>query len=223
MQTRHAALNIGDEPIKNIRFTWGGDYPKERRHLEGWGTAVEVPAVLALLDKVVAGELTAEKARAVLSSLAEKVLLACDPQEADPIKRAAARCFGNCDECVARKPEFDRRLHEVLVQRERYLNQTAHPWAATRSALHRITCREVKALGASRGGLFTESGETNPDEYDQHLHWFTHDECDSIPGEGRTVLARHEAASWIAERTGPRGGERFKLCGNCQPERPDRA
>ncbi|MEV5203227.1 hypothetical protein [Streptomyces sp. NPDC053720] len=222
MQTRRGALNIGDEPIKDIRFTWGGDYPKDRRHIEGWGTAVEVPAVLALLDKVVAGELTAERARELLAGLAEKVVLACDPEEADPAKRAAARCFGDCDECTTRKPDFDHRLHQVLVQRERYRDPAAHPWAATRSTLHRVTCREMEELGKSCGFLFTESGEINSDEYDQHLKWFVHDEYESIPGEARTVLARHEAASWIAERTGPKGGERFKLCGICRPERPDR-
>lgn len=122
MQTRRANLNIGDEPIRDIRFTWGGDYPKGRRHIEGWGTAVEVPAVLALLDKIVASELTAGQARELLAGLAEKVVLACDPEEADPVKRAAARCFGDCDECrpncvnIART---DRDIEHVHVQIER--------------------------------------------------------------------------------------------------------
>ncbi|MEU5898735.1 hypothetical protein [Streptomyces venezuelae] len=223
METRHVVFNIGDKPIKNIRFTWGGDYPKDRRHLEGWGAAVEVPAILALMDKVIAGELTVERARRLLASAADKVVLACDPQEADPDMRALARCYGDCDECIARKPDFDRRLHQVLVQRERYRDPAAHPWAAIRSTLHRITCRHVESLGQTCGLLFTNLGEIDPEEYAQQLKWSVHDDSAGIPGEACTVLARHEAASWIAERTGPKGGERFKTCGICHPERPDRA
>ncbi|MEW1913772.1 hypothetical protein AB0442_35995 [Kitasatospora sp. NPDC085895] len=73
----HANLDIGGWPIDNIRLRCGDfneDWSPEREHLPGWGALIEVPAVLELLDRVAAGELSATRARWLLARIGEETI-----------------------------------------------------------------------------------------------------------------------------------------------------
>ncbi|MFJ6384656.1 hypothetical protein ACIQI7_32200 [Kitasatospora sp. NPDC092039] len=73
----HAELDAGGQPIENVRLRRGDfheDWPPEREHLPGWGALIEVPAVLELLDLVVAGRLNAARARWLLAHLGEQTV-----------------------------------------------------------------------------------------------------------------------------------------------------
>lgn len=61
----HGRMDItaGTHTLAATRWTWGAQYPPERRCVDGWGTEVETTAVLELLDLVTDGEITAQEAR----------------------------------------------------------------------------------------------------------------------------------------------------------------
>ncbi|MFJ3671217.1 hypothetical protein ACIPSE_32630 [Streptomyces sp. NPDC090106] len=78
------------------------------------------------------------------------------------------------------------------VKRPRRLDAPdRYPYAAIKQTLHRAGCRKVEQSFGS---------------------------ADDVP-EG-TVLDVQEAAAWVGERVGPRGGLRYRLCGVCEPETP---
>ncbi|MEU8927503.1 hypothetical protein AB0D10_42470 [Kitasatospora sp. NPDC048545] len=109
----HAHLDIGGQPIDNIRLRRGDvyeDWAPEREHLPGWGALIEVPAVLEILDRVVVGRLDAARARWLLARIGEDAARYQQPHGCGiPDCSDGKRCHG----------EFEGdRLREVL-RRER--------------------------------------------------------------------------------------------------------
>ncbi|MFJ4188203.1 hypothetical protein [Kitasatospora sp. NPDC089509] len=77
-----ADLKLGDQPIRNVRLLYGGvaeNWPMEREHVPGRGAFIEVPAVLEVLDRSLAGELDTAGARRLLGELGEQVVRRTDP------------------------------------------------------------------------------------------------------------------------------------------------
>ncbi|WP_053651256.1 hypothetical protein [Streptomyces sp. XY431] len=78
----HVDLKLGDHPVANIRVRgglFGEDWPAEREHLPGWGALIEVPAVLEILDLVVAGHLDIARARRTIAHIGERTVRRIDP------------------------------------------------------------------------------------------------------------------------------------------------
>ncbi|KOT43720.1 helicase A859L [Streptomyces rimosus subsp. rimosus] len=64
-------LAFGSHRIENVTLQWGvGMDGDTRRDAPSWGTDIEVPAVIELLDLITAGSVTAEQARDKLVRLA---------------------------------------------------------------------------------------------------------------------------------------------------------
>ncbi|MEU4118912.1 hypothetical protein AB0F71_31020 [Kitasatospora sp. NPDC028055] len=109
----HAHLDIDGHLINNIRLRRGDfheDWPSEREHLPGWGALIEVPAVLEVLDRVVAGELSAARARWLIARIGEQAVRFQHPHGCGvPDCVDGRRCRGEFEED---------RLREI-VRRER--------------------------------------------------------------------------------------------------------
>ncbi|MEV8021822.1 hypothetical protein AB0O76_36955 [Streptomyces sp. NPDC086554] len=213
--TMDAVFPDGHE-MKNIRLTVGMDYPKERRWTDGWGVSIEVPAVIELLARVQAGTLSIEDLRSFLATQANEIAVDYDPREADPIQRETNRCAGDCDRCQAKRPEFDRLHQEALEQKAKFDQPGVYPYTVSRSSVHLTTCPEVtRSLGAIK--QFPNSFWT----VESALRHFTHEGAMTSSWAAHYwPMARHEAASWTAEHTGPKGGKQYRLCKICNPEHP---
>ncbi|MFE3280055.1 hypothetical protein [Nocardia sp. NPDC059239] len=73
MWSTNVTLEIGQEFTlpDTVRFTYAlNEFGPERRHIDGWGVFVELPAVVELLDLVTAGELDLADVRAALARVA---------------------------------------------------------------------------------------------------------------------------------------------------------
>ncbi|MFC8419473.1 GIY-YIG nuclease family protein [Streptomyces sp. NPDC057236] len=63
-------LTFGSHRIENVTLQWGAGMGGDtRRDAPNWGTDIEVPAVIELLDLITAGAITAEQARDKLDRL----------------------------------------------------------------------------------------------------------------------------------------------------------
>lgn len=126
----------------------------------------------------------------------------------------ASACAAGCRICAEAKGRFDAIHAESLEQRRRFDEPGRYPYAAGKHALHRATCREAKSVGdvGRDDSAWMLVGA---------LRDFAHE------GSGNSgwmatmrMMEPGEAAAWVAERTGPRGGRSYRLCKICTPELP---
>lgn len=67
-------LDVAGHRIEGVSMTWGLVQASEIRcHVPSYGTEIEVPAVIHLLDLVVSGDISAEEARACLNGIAVSI------------------------------------------------------------------------------------------------------------------------------------------------------
>ena len=56
-------LNVGGHYIENVHLHWGLRAGEARQGVPSYGTDIEIPAVIELLDLIASGKITAERAR----------------------------------------------------------------------------------------------------------------------------------------------------------------
>ncbi|REK87574.1 helicase [Streptomyces inhibens] len=66
-------LNMGGHRIENVSLNWGLGGSGARRDAPSYGTDIEVPAVVEILDLIASGEISAEDARDNLKRLASVI------------------------------------------------------------------------------------------------------------------------------------------------------
>src|SRR5690242_624587 len=88
------------------------DFAPQRRWTDGWGSTIEVPAVIELLDLIAAGSVDVERVRQALAQHAVELDAEYDPDHGNPVAQQYARCFGDCDTCKAAEAGFRRVLAE---------------------------------------------------------------------------------------------------------------
>lgn len=106
-----------------VRLGFGELFAQERRApiREGWGYAVELPAVLELLERIGDGRVTAGDARSVLLKSADLLYdtFRCWESENPDELRKACRESGGCVLCEQRRSWFDALLDKADDRWER--------------------------------------------------------------------------------------------------------
>ena len=127
-----------------------------------------------------------------------------------------SHCPSGCPVCAEAQERFNAIRAHSLVQRRRYDEPDRYPYAAGKRTLHRVGCREVAPL----------VGQIKTDDSRLYgaLSEFAHEELVCAGwGTHMWVMDSQEAAAWITERIGPRGGTLYRLCRICTPELPTTA
>ncbi|MFJ3497821.1 hypothetical protein ACIPPJ_30110 [Streptomyces sp. NPDC086091] len=216
-------LRLPHGTMPAVRFTFGDLFAQERRGpiREGWGYSMELPAVLELLQQIGDGHLTAPAARGVLLKSADMLYgpLRCwEAEDADAL-RAACLASGGCVLCEERRTWFDGLLDEADVQWKRWQQPENYPFAAGQQGIHETSCSVVRRM------MPTEYARPTGEAYGKALNSFSHAEDHHYGGAFEDsgdyprldVMTPDEARSWVAERTGPKGGRNYKLCRRCAP------
>lgn len=196
-------LNVDGHVLPQTAFTYGHDYNRENRWIDGWGFSIELPAVMRLLDLVTAGEVTAERAQAVLGRIAQAY------EQQVPEEQRPSRCYGDCERCQANRSEVQQHLLEGERRRQRYRDPQRYPFAVSGTTIHTISCHTVPNLPGQWD---------TAEELDRTVFWFTH--RGGMPVLPYEPLTTEELERWRAERTGPQGGRRYRLCKVCDPQVP---
>ncbi|MER8103883.1 hypothetical protein [Kitasatospora sp. NPDC094016] len=214
-----ANLPIGSQRVENVQFTWGVHYNPARRGQVGWGISVELPAVIEMVHLVAQRSVSVEELQGQLLRLAEQIRNAYDEpmpgMDDEPVNSApwGSDCPVGCAVCAEAKPAFEALRADAVAQRERLKVPDEYPYAAGRRALHRSVCKE-----AQHAGSLADLGGWDPVGRDTRLlRDFAHH---GYQGSNMRVLTIEEAAAWIREHTGPRGGEQYRLCKMCSPKVP---
>ncbi|WP_043266795.1 hypothetical protein [Streptomyces sp. CT34] len=206
----HTDMTINGHLVANVSWAWGTMYPAERRWQEGWGTSIETPAVLEILDMVALGQASAGEVRAALAQTGEKLCATHDRDYGDPDSEALARCYGDCQRCQDREPEV-RRTIEARAERSRNLLKPEYQYVICGRLAHSSECRHVSDL--------RRHAEPVPDyEFRFLLHEVVHDECsldDSFEPVTYDGLLR-----WCQANTGPQGGRYYRSCKTCNVQFP---
>ncbi|MFJ4518971.1 hypothetical protein [Streptomyces sp. NPDC088816] len=111
------------------------------------------------------------------------------------------------------RAEFEALRAASLKQRRRCVKPDRHPYTAGHRTLHQSVCPRTREW---IGGIEDESPWMR-----QNLREFAH--AGITNGGWAThmrVLEAGEAAAWVAERIGPRGGLHYRLCRICTPALP---
>ncbi|AYF78318.1 hypothetical protein D7D52_35870 [Nocardia yunnanensis] len=109
-----------------------------------------------------------------------------------------------------------KRLDEAARRRARFQEPDRYAVAVSGSSVHRLDCRVVRE---STGTLaFEGEDEREGGLFDSEVHHYTHDGV--MPGLPHLALTLDEYDRWRAERTGPQGGLRYRLCKVCDPPVP---
>ncbi|MFD9572655.1 hypothetical protein ACFWBI_22755 [Streptomyces sp. NPDC059982] len=209
--------------LPGVLVSFGDLFAKERRReiSAGWGYSVELPAVLDLLEHVEQGAVEAGAARSLLLEAAEKLYgpFGCRAFE-DPAKvRAGCQAAGGCALCEERRSWFEELLDQSDVLWERLQQPEVYPFAAGRRGIHDTTCSVVKR--ETPDNYARPAGEA----YTQALHLYSHtvvpydrDIFESVRSyPSFTAMTPEEARTWIADRTGPKGGRNYARCQRCAP------
>ncbi|MFJ6493478.1 hypothetical protein [Streptomyces californicus] len=127
----------------------------------------------------------------------------------------------DCARCAEARPELEKIRDHALAQRDRFADQTLHPYVAGKTSLHWSSCPTVEDL-AHQGRPLSWDGKTESaaDVFERQLLGFAHAQVLSAYRPNFTVMTDQEAAGWVRARTGPRGGSRFRLCKVCTPALP---
>ncbi|MFI1701464.1 hypothetical protein ACH419_36665 [Streptomyces bobili] len=123
-------------------------------------------------------------------------------------------CGVGCRLCAEAREQFDAIRAESVEQRRRFDEPDRYPYAAGKHALHQATCREIEqSVGRVQGddSIWMQGALTRfAHEGTLNSGWATH----------KRLMEPGEAAAWVAERIGPRGGIRYRLCRICTPGLP---
>ncbi|MFI8515338.1 hypothetical protein ACIGHB_29840 [Streptomyces sp. NPDC085460] len=204
-------VGLGQIVLRDVSWTWGLDFPSQRRWTDGWGVSVELPAVIELLDLIGSGAVDVATARAELTKAAEALDAAHDPHHGNPAAQRYARCFGDCETCQAAEPEFRQILAAAQARAAKALDHASYPYVVLGTTVHQSGCYHAspaRHLGGNR-----RRSEVRTD-----LKLYAHDAFVSVySGEAMDWEA---LVGWTKANIGPRGGPRFKACGTCHPRLP---
>ncbi|MEU8473433.1 hypothetical protein AB0F30_37200 [Streptomyces sp. NPDC029006] len=123
-------------------------------------------------------------------------------------------CAAGCPVCAEAGERFTAIRAQSVEQRRRFDQPDRYPYAAGKHTLHQATCREItQSVGQVQGddSIWMQGALTR----------FAHDgTLDSGWATHKRMMEPGEAAAWVAERIGPRGGIRYRLCRICTPQLP---
>jgi hypothetical protein len=214
-------LKFATGTLLAVRLGFGELFAQERRRpiRAGWGYAVELPAVLELLERIGDGRVSAPAAHSVLLRAADLLYgpLRCWEAEDSNALRNECRESGGCALCEQHRAQFDALL-DMAGERWRRLQQPEkYPFAAGRQGIHETSCSVV--LREMPSDFSRPTGEA----YASELNVFSH----TLVARGNFVASRgyprfdvmtlEEARAWTAERTGPKGGRNYRRCQRCAP------
>jgi hypothetical protein len=217
-------LKFATGTMPAVRLGFGELFAQERRRpiREGWGYAVELPAVLELLERIGDGRVTAHDAHSVLLKSADLLYdaLRCwEAEDPDDLRNVCLQA-GGCVLCEKHRSWFDGLLDEADDRWQRLQQPEKYPFAAGRHGLHETSCSVV------RRGMPSDYARPTGEAYVAALNAFSHtvdphssredfEGCRDYPHF--QAMTSQEARNWIAERTGPKGGRNYKRCQRCAP------
>ncbi|MBK3557252.1 hypothetical protein JHN55_12060 [Streptomyces sp. MBT56] len=224
---RRPALTMcfGDRTFDTVHLYYGDHFPESRPRgiAEGWGFAIELPAVLDMLDAVAAGQVQAADARAALLEGVAQLYgpLRCFEDEDEDDQLTVCRTREGCPLCQGeRKRWFDALLDSADREWARFTTPEKYPFTAGQNGIHETTCSVV-----ARHNPTTYARPTGP-TYVEALRQYAH----SVdPHSGRNYfdgdqnyprmhsMTTEEAHQWISKNTGPKGGRNYKRCARCSP------
>lgn len=210
----HIHLTINGHQIPYTQWTWGADYPPDRRWTNGWGTAIEVPAVIEMLEMIAAGKADPLEVKEALTQAANNLTAECDPSRTGPDNNGGERCFGDCAQCVEHEAEY-RRIVAEQAERARKAKDPAYEYVVTGRIAHSAGCRHVSHL-AMHWPPRDEQG------FRRALSHFVHKELPS----SMSIKPTHEPVTkdglrrWCEANTGPQGGRSYRACKTCKPQLP---
>jgi hypothetical protein len=204
-------LEADGHRILDIHWTWGMDFPPERRWTDGWGIAIEVPAVIELLDLVSQGRIDPSSARQALADFAAQLDAAYDPEHGNAEAQKYARCFGDCDVCQAAEPGYRRIAAETQARIAKALDTENYPYIINGSTAHLATCSHAAPHR-------WQAQAPSEQDFRRRLQMYAHREG-IVEYQGEPVdwdgLVR-----WTQANVGPKGGIRYKACKVCRPHLP---
>jgi hypothetical protein len=224
------SLKIGSTTMPDVGLTFGMAFPKQRRRSlrEGWGFAIELPAVLDILMAVENGDLSAGQARDLLLKIPLVVYDDWALRTSEDPKDLFAWCVrdGGCADCTQRQAAFDTALDSWEQQFLRFQRPEAFPFAVGNAkGLHESTCP------VARRGLPSEWSRPAGADYQRVLRIYAHhddyrdyqkpplDELAQLDLQAIQVtwsaMTAEEARAWMAEHTGPKGGRHYHRCRRC--------
>lgn len=208
----HITMEINGNTISDTQWTWGSDYPKARRWQDGWGTSIEVPAVIEMLELVTMGKASAGQVREALAQAAQRLNSTHDRDYGNPAAEAVARCYGDCQRCLDREAEvrrdFDHRLEQVKKARS-----PEYQYVVSGRIAHSTECRRV--LGYDR---LHWPGATYEEAFRNALHAVVHD--DSRVEDTYEPVTWEGLVRWCEANTGPQGGRYYRACKTCKVQIP---
>ncbi|WP_432091480.1 hypothetical protein [Streptomyces sp. NRRL F-5630] len=198
-------LSLNGHILQRTEWSWGLSAPAARRDRRGWGTCVELPAILELLDLIEAGEGTPQEVKALLEDAGELVIRECDDAHSDE-EREADRCHGDCERCRSAEAEFRARIVRRVTNAAR-VKEPQYTHVRSGTTVHLVTCTHAQELHRYR--------EPTGDEFYSQLHFFVH--RGGLLGRDLIAVTEEELRDWCKSRIGPRGGKGFKPCKVCRP------
>ncbi|MFE9138853.1 hypothetical protein [Streptomyces sp. NPDC007355] len=204
-------LELDEGGLLDIHWTWGIDFPGQRRWTDGWGVSIELPAVIELLDLIASGQADAAAVRARLADEAEALDAENDPHHGDPSAQEYARCFGDCDTCTAAEPGFRRTLAESKARADKARDHENYPYIVQGRTAHSAGCYHVDPERF-------DGGDLRESELRTRLKWYAHNQGVSVySGE---PVNRDGLVRWAQANTGPKGGRNYRACKSCNPQIP---
>ncbi|MFK4189202.1 GIY-YIG nuclease family protein [Streptomyces sparsogenes] len=116
-QTFTVHLKIGGCLIRGVSLNWGLFHGSEvRREAPSYGTDIDIPAVIEILDLIASGAVTAQEARDVLDTVATKINEKKDREfeEIEELMEDAMRVRPQ----IPKQPTFDSRWVYVVSSRD---------------------------------------------------------------------------------------------------------
>lgn len=216
-------LMVGGHQVDEVEYVWEDMFSPRRRGKVGWGMAVELPAVIELVRLAADGGIPAGKVVAALENAA-RVVQAKYEGELTAEEQAqgwGADCSAEgCGVCEAAEAKFQEISARTLVERERLKDPVTYPYTAGKHTLHSSSCAQaVKSIGTGDKPFWSTGSEE--DDWQRNLRDFAHEQITNSDWATHMVmLTCDDAVKWVEERTGSRGGTRYKLCKICRPQAP---
>lgn len=209
--SKRDGLEVNGHKLPDVRWTWGIDFPPQRRWTDGWGSSIEVPAVIELLDLIAAGKVNPAAVRTALAEHAEAMDAKYDPYHGDPEAQKYARCFGDCDTCQAAENAFRRAAAASQARINKARDPENYPYT--------IMGRTAHLTGCTHASPSRWAGEAADEaEFRQRLKSFAHKEgLSEYTGE---PVDWDGLVRWAEANTGPQGGRHYRACKVCKPQLP---
>jgi hypothetical protein len=202
---------VNGHQLPDVHWTWGIDFPRERRWTDGWGSSIEVPAVIELLDLIAAGKTDAPSVRAAIIEYAEAMDADHDPHHSDPQAQRYARCFGDCDICKAAEDAFRRSAAEAQARIDKARDPDNYPYILMGRTAHLTVC--THASPSRWAGQPADEAE-----FRRRLKGFAHKEgISEYQGE---PVDWDGLLRWSEANIGPQGGRYYRACKVCKPQLP---